>query len=88
MTAVDRLRTLANTVTPPETGSPYHGGYRISDDALIAAAPELARWAADAAEYVDIIGAYLSSVSNPSPALAQAEDLLARLDEIVPEPTS
>jgi hypothetical protein len=29
-------------------------------------------------EYVDVIGAYLSSQSDPSPAVAQAEELLAR----------
>jgi len=44
----------------------------------------LARWAADAGEYIDIVGAYLSSESDPSPAVAQSEDLLARLDEIAP----
>jgi hypothetical protein len=53
-------------------------GISPEEGRLLALAPELAVLLADAMEYVDVIGAYLSSQSDPSPAVAQAEELLAR----------
>ena len=57
------------------------------DAPLIALAPELAALVLDMGEYVEATGRYLASMNDPSPAVAQSEALLARLDQLGKEQT-